>query len=100
MIDDLNDAHRQMNEKHINDPMPGDYWHEMFTGICVVLAVDENNVTICRKKKDVDRDHWTWDLSEKEVMTRLDFKTWLSYGTIPGTWADVSRKRHKWAIGA
>jgi hypothetical protein len=52
-------------------------------------------VTICRKKKAESSQWWSWDLAEAEVMKRTEFKDWLSYGSIPGTWAYVDAGRGK-----
>lgn len=85
----------ELNDKHLDDPQPGDYWHEMFCGICVILKRIRNQVVLCRTKKSIDKDHWTWDLDRLEIMTLDDFKAWLSYNSIPGCWCDVCPKYHK-----
>lgn len=87
------------NIKHADDPQPGDYWHEMFCGICVVLEAGLFSVTVCKTKKDVDADSWTWDLTKTHTMKRRDFSAWLRYDTIPDkTWAIVEPEAHKWAV--
>ena len=37
---------KKLNERHAHDPKLGDYWHEMFVGICVVIEVGLIHVTI------------------------------------------------------
>jgi hypothetical protein len=89
------------NHKHACSPQPGDYWSEHLVGVCVVLKVDEDSVTFCRQRVDVDDGHWTWDLHKQTRMTRDQFKKWLSYDS-PGMqdqyWADVMPNRHGWAV--
>ena len=92
------DAQKELNKIRANDPKPGDYWSECFCGVCVVLAVENNRVTYCSTRKDVDRNHWTWDLDAKEIKTIEQFKKWLSYDSIDGYWADVQPEAHKWVL--
>ena len=88
-----------LNKKHALDPKPGDYWQEMLCAVCVVLAVDNTHVTICKHKKDVDRNHWTWDLAHITTMSRNEFYRWLEYDTIPNKfWCCAEPEKHKWAI--
>ena len=67
-----------INIEHLADPKPGDYWHEMFMPIALVLA------RVCQ---------WVvvWKLASDDrpiVMTIDEFGMWLRYKTIPDkTWA-------------
>lgn len=81
---------------HAADPKPGDYWHEMFNGIALVIDAGKFFVVYLSKKKDVDQNHWTWDTNHVEVKSRDEFKKMLSYGTIPGTWASVVPNSKGW----
>ena len=83
----------ERNAEHLENPRSGDAWHEMLCFVAIVLDVDGDELTVCRKKS-VDKDHWCWDLDETEKMMRSAFRKWLSYDTIPGTWADVASKPH------
>lgn len=94
------DRMKEDNTKHVADPQPGDYWHEMFVPYVVVLAVDGDNLTVCRKRKDVDKDHWTWDLTQTSSMTKQELRELVTYGTIPGFVADVVPQSHMWAVEA
>ena len=90
-----------LDAEHADDPQPGDYWEEMFCGICVVLAVDDGAVTLCRTKKDVDSESWTWDLAKRESMRLLAFSKWLHYqssGMAHKTWCHVHPQAHTWAV--
>lgn len=69
------------NIQHARNPEVGDYWHEMFCPVMVVLDVTSLHVIICKKKKDVDRDHWTWDVSETKHLTREQFALEPHYST-------------------
>jgi hypothetical protein len=42
-----------VDELHFVSPEPGDFWHEMFTPFFIVLAVEDDGVTICEKTKTV-----------------------------------------------
>lgn len=91
---------KELNERHAVKPKPGDYWHEMFCPICVVLEIDDDCIIYCDKTKPTDEQHWTWDLEKTDIKTVDEFKEWLSYGTIPGFWCDVLPEQHLWAVSA
>lgn len=88
---------RQETESRANDPQPGNYWHEMFCPICVVVHRLPNHVVICKKTKDAGEGYQTWDLEKLEMMSLSEFKKWLSYESIPGYWAD-SWNNHDWVV--
>jgi hypothetical protein len=89
----------ELNLIHAISPEPGDYWDEMCVGICVILEVTDDNVVICKTKKNVDSDHWTWDLSNTTSLSKKEFKKWLEYDTIPNKfWASVNPRKHIWAV--
>ena len=77
------------------DPSPGDYWEDHLAPAAVVLAVTPQTVVVCRERKDVSPNRWTWDLSKSETMTRGQFARWLEYDTMLGTWATVHREAHE-----
>lgn len=41
----------QMEEDHAINPKPGDFWHEMYTPVCIVLDANNDYVTICKKHR-------------------------------------------------
>ena len=87
-----------VSDTHLRDPQPGDYWHEMFSPVCVVLEVLPHCIVLCRKIQALPQDKWTWNLAQRETMSRTEFKKWLSYShSVPGTWAQVIPRHHAWA---
>lgn len=70
-----------LNLKHIENPQPGDYWHEMFCPYHVVLAVADNHVIICEKNIDM-KDGWTFDLSETRTLSHLEHRNLVTYSTL------------------
>lgn len=98
-MSDAKEERAALNERHAKIPGPGDYWHEMLSPVCVVIARVAGYVLVCRKTKSAGNDCWTWDLRESvlEVMRLDEFRKSLSYGTIPGYWAWVVPGCHKWA---
>ena len=87
----------QKNLKAYTDPLPGDYWSEMFSPYFVVLEVQSDSMIICDVKKDVYPDHWTWDL-EKAKQVYKDYIKRVRYQSIDGFVADVNRMGHEWAV--
>jgi hypothetical protein len=63
----------ETNIKHALNPEPGDYWHEMFTPIMVVLDVTSMHVVICDGTKPADKDRWSWDYKKIKCLTRKEF---------------------------
>lgn len=84
-------------EEHASNPQPGDYWHECFTPICVVIDLYYGFVIFCKTLKHLDGG-WTWDLDSLDAKPVAEFKRWLSYKTIPGYWAHVEPRSHIWAV--
>lgn len=86
---------QHLNQKHVIDPQRGDYWNEMLVGTCVVLSRVGDRVIVCKIKKPVDNNHWTWDLDQIEMMKIEQFKDWLTYDSISNkTWANVCPNHH------
>ncbi len=80
------------------NPLPGDYWNEMFCPYFVVLEVRDDTLIVCDKTKEVDANHWTWDL-EKAKEVHRDYMDCVKYQSIIGYVADVYRS-HDWAVEA
>lgn len=91
-----NEEREALNQKHLLDPMIGDYWHDMFTPIYVVVSVGKESIVVCRSTIDVDKSHWTWDVSKTERMTKPEFRKKLLYSSMPKTWATVVPTGMKW----
>lgn len=77
----MNRLQQQLNEEHALEPKIGDYWHEMFVPILSVVDVGPWNVSVLRKTKEVDEEHWTWDVTEVTNMSRKEFYDFLHYNT-------------------
>jgi hypothetical protein len=85
--------------EHAKNPQPGDWWHEMFSPVCVVLAVAAGLVIYCDKTKSTSKDRWTWDLTVRKSKTLQEFHDWLQYNTIPDRYmASVEPGAHKWVL--
>lgn len=88
------------NVEHAENPVIGDYWMEMFTPILVVVGRPApEKVLICRKTRETDKDHWTWDLERLEVLSLTDFSEYLRYKSpdmCEKFWADCLPEHMKW----
>jgi hypothetical protein len=89
-------SRKERNFRHAKNPQPGDYWHEKFIPVLVVLNVDRENklVTYCRKTilgEDYWHGDWHWELNDTETVRVDRFARYLAYGGKPedGFWADV-----------
>lgn len=93
---------KAINEEHISKPKPGDFWNEMYFPICVVIANIGKNVMICKTRKNVGKNKWTWDLEKLDILNLREFKEWLSYKSdkILGYWCDCNPEAHKWVVEA
>lgn len=83
----------QMNKDHLTNPQTGDYWHDMYNPVCIVIASDGDTVTLCRKIKEISDHSWTWDYKKIETMPLTDFSVWLHYKSPTlnnHTWASVA----------
>jgi hypothetical protein len=95
----------ELNRKHRSNPEIGDYWNEMFVPVLVVLDIGraKTGVLICETIKDVDSQHWTWDLSKTQWVSLAEFARKISYDT-PSLddkcFADVVPRAHVWASEA
>lgn len=73
---------QERNQKHVDQPMVGDYWHEMFSPYHIVLAVTDTHVIICEKTKPTDANHYTFDLTETRTITHLEHRDIVTYSTM------------------
>lgn len=68
----------------------------MFCPYLVVLKrVGRNHLIVYQHRKDVGKDHWTWDTEKPEMITLDQLRKQVTYGTIPGFVADVFPGSHK-----
>lgn len=81
------------NQSHVEFPQVGDYWHERFCPYFIILEVLEDHVIICDKKKDIDRDHWDFDLSVCKLITKQELERSVKYSTMDKFVADVVPER-------
>ena len=86
--------------EHARNPLPGDYWSDHLCPVCVVITTFANLVVICKTRKPVDSEHWTWDLTKLDTMKRHEFTRFLGNKHISGYWAEVSPQRHMWVVKA
>ena len=89
---------KEISQEQLHNPCVGDYWHEMFTPICVIVERFKNHVVICKEKITYE-ESWTWDLDKLEIMSLENFKKWLTYDTESlknKTWALCNKESHKW----
>ena len=96
----------QDNQQALDNPRPGDYWHERFSPYFVVVNQegDQFRVLSCmggphhylRKDElnariEIDRDHWAFDYSKSMLVDREWIQRAVTYGSIDGFVADVVR---------
>lgn len=69
-------------------PKAGDYWHEFFSPILVVLSVNEyrREVIICNRKF-YSKGAYYWDFDIWKTLTFEEFDKYLRYETKDGYWA-------------
>lgn len=86
---------KELNVEALLNPLPGDYWQEMFNPYFLVLRVKGDDIVIVDKRKDVGKDYWAWDLDKCKVVDRAYISRKVRYSTIDGFCADVMRDSHK-----
>ena len=94
------------NQQALDNPTPGDYWHERFSPYFVIVnrEGDQFRVLSCmggphhylRKDElnariEIDRDHWAFDYSKSMLVDREWIRRAVTYGSIDGFVADVVR---------
>lgn len=79
---------KDLNIEHAANPQIGDYWHERFSPSCLVIGVTPFSVSYLSKMKYIDGNKY-WDTAHVATCNRAEFKRWVSYNSIPGTWCDV-----------
>jgi hypothetical protein len=92
------------NYESLDNPKLGDYWQEMFCPYFLVVDVKGKDITVLsclggpnsynRKHEpcarvEVDKGHWTWDLTKAMVVDRDWMAKAVKYDSIEGFCADV-----------
>lgn len=95
----VNIGREKRSKDAFKNPLPGDYWNEMFCPYFVILSKTENTLIVCEDTKETDAHHWTWDL-EKAIEVPMEYMNRVKYDSIDAFVADVSSSRHLWAISA
>lgn len=105
----------EQNQQALDNPTPGDYWHERFQPYFIVVDVDNDSYTVLsclggpnsfhRKdeinaKINIDADHWQFDYSKSMVVNHDWIKKTVTYGTIEGFAADVVNSEKTQAVVA
>jgi hypothetical protein len=91
MASSTSDRYLALSEASLNDPQCGDSWTEMYAWRMFVLHVVRNpdtNEVIGVITADGSPPLEVPDELKLKAMTHQEFKKWLSYGSIRGTWAD------------
>jgi hypothetical protein len=93
-----NDRNAQvaLNQKHLQDPQPGDYWEDHMVGALQVVTVTHSIVVFFDEKKSVDDMSWAWDMTKPKALPIADFAKRLRYKSPTmdnKTWADVHPNR-------
>ncbi len=89
----------ELNADALLNPQPGDYWSEHFCPYFIVVQVDNDNITILNcidqdKSKNAiinHKDYWSFDYSKGMVVDKEWIKKQVTYNSIAGFCADVSR---------
>jgi hypothetical protein len=91
------DTQRLLNREHAKSPQIGDYWHERFVPILVIVSRSDTNLVVCKTRRDLkDRESWTWELSKLERMTIDELEKYVKYSTMDEYWCDVVLGAHQW----
>ena len=99
----------EANQRALDDPQPGDYWHEMFCPYFLVVHVAGTEITILsclggpqshsRKHEpnariDFPDGSWSFDYSRHMVVDRAWMEHTVRYSSFDGFVADVAPARH------
>ena len=97
VLDPHTDRHK-INMAHLDNPMPGDYWHEMFSPVALVITVVEGFV-IFKKLcggglKELPDGKLSAEGIEPIAWTLKEFRKYMTYSSMSDkTWADVMPQR-------
>lgn len=93
----------EQNQQALDNPTPGDYWHERFQPYFIVVDVDNDSYTVLsclggpnsfHRKDEINakidsKEGWSFDYSKSMVVDREWISRAVTYGSIPGFAADV-----------
>lgn len=93
----------EQNQQALDNPTPGDYWHERFQPYFIVVDVDNDSYTVLsclggpnsfHRKDEINakidgKEGWSFDYSKSMVVDRDWISRAVTYGSIPGFVADV-----------
>lgn len=103
------------NLRQVENPTVGDFWHEMFSPVAVVVGVSDTAVVLCEKMKPTGEGRWTWDIYDLHAYTRKQYANRFRYGRVGNEdfeatddmsetsnkfWCDVVTGAHKWIADA
>lgn len=94
---------QRINQAALDDPLPGDYWHEMFCPYFMVVHRDGDRFTVlnCLDRHGisaymkVDNEHWAFDVSKAIVVDKDWIQRMVRYDSLDGFVADAVRGRDK-----
>lgn len=86
-------AQAHIDEMHLMHPQPGDFWHEMYCPIVRVLGSTDEWI-ILQKVGGMGGQEISDTDPKPRAMKKSAFKKWISYNSIPGTWAHVLPKKY------
>lgn len=82
----------KLSQEALNDPKPGDYWHEMYSWHMYVVDVEETDKVKIITTINASAPCTFPNDGKIEKRTIAEFKAWLSYGSIEGTWAHIGKR--------
>jgi hypothetical protein len=47
------EVEKKQDDEHFENPEPGDFWHDCFSPVLIVLEATENGIVVCDKIRDV-----------------------------------------------
>lgn len=73
---DLERATEKLLEKAcLEEPKSGDFWHEMFSPIFVIIVVHDNkDLTVCKHTIDAGDNKYSFDVAKSFRITNEDFR--------------------------
>lgn len=78
-----------LNQKHLDDPKVGDYWHEMFCPYFIITEVRALDITVLDKTIGLPENRFTFDETKPRIIKRSDLAKEVQYSTSDEFMADV-----------
>ena len=73
------DNRADTNARHLQNPKVGDYWHEMFTPILVVIGRGADAVMLCDEIERYKDGGWFWRVSKVKTLSLAELRKRLTY---------------------